>query len=67
MIVINVTDKDNITDYDNMPLCNCTNDEYDINLTIPLLIFTFPCSLSFLFLISIVVYTLIKPKKKHFN
>ena len=57
MDIINNTDSDKITDLDN----NCTNNEYDINLTIPLLLFTIPCTLSFLFLISLMVYTLIKP------
>ena len=62
----------NVIDYDNIPstnisLCNCTNNEYHINRTILLLIFTIPCSISFLFLLSIVVYTLIKPKLKLFK
>ena len=59
---MNVTDSDKITDLDNNTTsCNCTNNEYDINLTIPLLIFTIPCTFSFLCLISLMVYTLIKP------
>ena len=66
MDIINITDSDKITDLDNntttdTSLSNCTNNEYDINLTIPLLLFTIPCNLSFLCLISLVVYTLIKP------
>ena len=65
MNIINITDSDKITDLDNnttnTTLCNCTNDEYDINITIPLLLFTIPCTLSFLCLISLMVYTLIKP------
>ena len=66
MNIINITDSDKITDLDNNTttdtlLSNCTNNEYDINLTIPLLLFTIPCTLSFLCLISLVVYTLIKP------
>ena len=64
MNIINITDPDKITDLDNntdsnTTLCDCTNVEYDINLTIPLLLFTIPCTLSFLCLISIMVYTLI--------
>ena len=62
MDIINITDSDKITDLDNnTSLYNCTNNEYDINLTIPLLLFTIPCTLSFLFLISLMVYTLINP------
>ena len=66
MNIKNITDSDKITDLDNntatnTALCNCTNNECDINLTIPLLLFTIPCTLSFLCLISIMVYTLIKP------
>ena len=62
MNIINITDSDKITDLDkNTTLCNCTDNEYDINLTVPLLLFTIPCTLSFLCLISLMVYTLIKP------
>ena len=66
MNIINITDSDKITDLDNntatnTTICNCTNDEYDINLTIPLLLFTIPCTLSFLSSITLAVYTLIKP------
>ena len=56
MYITNVTD-----DYDNMTLCNCTNNENDIDIIIPALLFTIPCGLSFLCLISFMVYTLIKP------
>ena len=56
MYITNVTD-----DYDNMTLCNCTNNENDIDVIIPALLFTIPCGLSFLWLISLMVYTLIKP------
>ena len=61
MNIINITDSDKITDLDNNTATNCTNNEYDINLTIPLLLFTIPCTLSFLCLISLMIYTLIKP------
>ena len=62
MDIINNTDSDKITDLDNnTSLYNCTNNEYDIDLTIPLVLFTIPCTLSFLFLISLMVYTLTKP------
>ena len=65
MSIINITDSDKVTDLDNntatnTTLCNCISNEYDINLTIPLLIFTIQCTLSFLFLISLIVYTIIK-------
>ena len=52
MNITNITDDyDNITEYDN---CN-------IDIIIPALLFTIPCGLSFLCLISLMVYTLIKP------
>ena len=56
MYVTNVTD-----DYDNISLCNCTDSEYNTDIIIPVLLFTIPCCLSFLCLISITAYTLIKP------
>ena len=56
MYITNVTD-----DYDNSILCNCTNNENNIDIFIPALLFTIPCGLSFLCLISLMVYTLIKP------
>ena len=62
MKIINVTDLDNITDYDDTSPCNCTDSEYNIDIIIPaLLLFTIPCGLSFLCLISLMIYTLIKP------
>ena len=66
MDIINVTDYDNITDFNNISvtnisLYNCTNNENDIDIIIPALLFTIPCGLSFLCLISLMVYTLIKP------
>ena len=69
MNIINVTDLDNITDCDNITstnttLCNCTestDSENDSDITIPALIFTIPCGLSFICLMSLMVYTLIKP------
>ena len=56
MYITNITD-----DYDNISICNCTNNENDIDIIIQALIFTIPCGLSFLCLISFMVYTLIKP------
>ena len=61
MKIINVTDFDNITDYDDTSPCNCTDSEYNIDIIIPVLLFTIPCGLSFLCLMSLMVYTLIKP------
>ena len=56
MYVTNITD-----DYDNITSNNCTDNEYNIDIIIPVLLFTILCDLSFLCLISIMVYTLIKP------
>ena len=39
----------------------CTNNDNNIDIIIPALLFTIPCGLSFLCLISLMVYTLIKP------
>ena len=50
----------NITD-DNMSLCNSTDEEKNIDIIIPALLFTIPCGLSFVCLISLIVNTLIKP------
>ena len=67
MYIANVTDDyDNITSsnytvYDNMTLTNCTINENNIDIIIPALIFTIRCGLSFLCLMSLMVYTLIKP------
>ena len=53
----------NVTDYDNLTLRNCTNNDNNdniIEILIPL--FTIiPCGLSLICLISLMVYTLIKP------
>ena len=54
MYITNVTD-----DYDNIT-SNCTNNENNIDISIPALLITIPCVLSFLCLISLMVYTLIK-------
>ena len=58
MNITNITDDyDNITEYDNTTDTNNCN----IDIIIPALIFTIPCGLSFLCLISLMVYTLVKP------
>ena len=55
MYITNITD-----DYDNISLCNCTNNDNNIEIIIPL-ITIIPCGLSLICLISSLVYTLIKP------
>ena len=58
MYITNITDNyDNITEYDNTTDTNNCN----IDIIIPALLFTIPCGLSFLCLISLMVYTLSKP------
>ena len=64
-----ITEYDNITssnysDYDNTTLCNCTNNENDIDIIIPALLFITPCGITFVCLTSLMVYTLIKPLMK---
>ena len=50
---MNVT---NITaDYDNMTSTKCTDNEYNFDIIIPTLLFTIPCGLSFLCLMSLMV------------
>ena len=57
MYITNITDDyDNITQYDNTTDTNNCN----IDIIIPALFFTKPCGLSFLCLMSLMVYTLIK-------
>ena len=64
MYIANVTDHDNITDSDNITLCKCTNNENnDTNIEIiKPLITIIPCGMSFICLISLMVYTLINKK-----
>ena len=58
MNITNITDDyDNITEYDNSTDTNNCN----IDIIIPALLFTIPCGLSFLCLMSLIEYTLIKP------
>ena len=56
MYVTNITD-----DYDNITSNNCTDNEHNIDITIPALLFTTPSGLSFLCLISLMTFTLVKP------
>ena len=61
---MNVTDYDNMTDDYNDSLSinnNCTINENNIDIIIPTFLITIPCGLSFLCLMSLMVYTLIKP------
>ena len=64
MYVLNVTDYENMTDDYNDSLSinnNCTLNENNIDIIIPTILPTKPCGLSFLCLMSLNVYTLIKP------
>ena len=54
MNVTNITDNSNNADILDENNCN-------IDIIIPALLFTIPCGLSFLCLISFMVYTLVKP------
>ena len=58
MYITNITD-----DYDNITENDSTTDTNDCNIDIiiPAVLFTIPCGLSFLCLISLMVYTLVKP------
>ena len=60
---MNVTDYDNMTDdyFNTLSLSNnCTKNENNIQIIIPL-ITIIPCGMSLISLISLMVYTLIKP------
>ena len=62
MYVTNITD-----DIENMTLCNCTDNENNKNIEIIIPLITIvPCGMSLICLISLMVYTLVKPliKKK---
>ena len=56
----NETDSDTTNDYNNITN-NCTDTENIIDIIIPSLLLTIPCGLLFLCLISLMIYTLIKP------
>ena len=53
----------NVTDYDYMTLYNCTtNDSNNTNIEIVIpLVTIIPCAVSLICLVSLMVYTLIKP------
>ena len=67
MNVTKITDEyDNITssnytNYDNLTISNCTNNESNFDLIIPTFLLTTPCDLSFLCLMGLMVYTIIRP------
>ena len=54
--VLKITDE-----YDKFTSSNCTNSEKNIDKSIPTILLTIPCGLSFLCLISLMIYPLIKP------
>ena len=63
MYITNVTDYDKMTDDYNNTLSlknNCTINESNIHIILPKLLLTIPSGLSFLCLMSLMVYTLIK-------
>ena len=57
--------RDLLIDSINLSLSNCTIDENNIDIIIPILLLTIPCGLSILGLLCLMVYTLIKPLIKH--
>ena len=61
MYVTNITDDYNdILSKNN----NCTDNENNIDIIIPALLFTIPTGISFLCLIPLMVYTLIRPLRR---
>ena len=42
-------------DYGNVSLCNCTDNEYSIDIIVPVFLYTIPRGLSFFCLISIIL------------
>ena len=50
----------NVTDYDNITSNKCTDTENNIEIIIPLITIV-PCGMSLICLISLIVYTLVKP------
>ena len=55
----NFTDFNTTNDYNN--IVNCTDNENNIGIIIPTSLLTVPCGLSFLCLLSLMIYILIKP------
>ena len=55
----------NVTDYEELTLCNCANNDNNDNIEIIIPLFTIiPCDLSLICFISLRVYTIIKPLKR---
>ena len=50
-----------VTDFDSLSSSNCTNNENNDYIIIPSLLLTIPCGLPFLCMLSLLVYSLIKP------
>ena len=61
MYVTNITDLNFSNDYDNILFTNCTDNKNIIDIFIPTILLTVPCGLSFLCLMSLMLYTLIRP------
>ena len=61
MYVTSKIDLNISNDYDNITFTNCTDNENNIDIIIPTVILTIPCALSFLSLISLMIYTIFKP------
>ena len=56
----NVTDLNSTNDYDNST-DDCTDNKNNFDIVVPTLLLTIPCGLSFLCLMSLMVYSVIKP------
>ena len=63
MYITNITDYDNVTDEYNDTISinnNCTNNDNNVQIVIPLITIIL-CGMSLICLISLMVYTLVKP------
>ena len=61
---MNVTDLNTTHEYDYMRLANCTDNENNIVVIIQTFFLTIPCGLSFLCLMSLMVYKVINSLRK---
>ena len=50
-----------LNNYDNLTLSNCTNNENNIDIIVASFSLTISCGLSFLWMLTLMIYTLIKP------
>ena len=64
MYVTNITDLNFLNHYDNITFTNCTDNKNIIDIIITTILLTVPCGLSFLCLMNLMLYTLIRPLKK---